>query len=467
MQAKSLFEDIVNPGYCIGCGACAAFAPKSIRMHMDRYGKLQPISISSDYSTETLLRVCPFSGTGPNEDEIAETLFSENTVHDSRIGFFTATYAGYVAEGEYRKSGSSGGIGTWLAVELLKLDLIDGVIHVGMNENNQDISGLFTYKISLNQDEVIKGAKSRYYPVEISQVINLIKVNPGRYLFIGIPCFIKAIRLLALQDRDLKNSIAFTLAIFCGHLKSARFAESLAWQLGIAPDELTSIDFRRKIEERRASDYGITVEGLKGESKVTRIAPMRNLIGHDWGMGFFKYQACDYCDDVVGETADISVGDAWLPEYVNDSNGMNVVVIRTRKLNEVIDKARQSGRLVLDSINADTVVRSQSAGFRHRREGLAYRLWLKDKAGEWRPPKRVNPRADHLSAQQKKIFRLRMHISSLSHGTFLIAREKNDFNIFKNRMRWVTARYKWAQRPFLISMAAGIRKVINKLLYLT
>ena len=32
----------------------------------------------------------------------------------------------------------------------------------------------------------------------------------------------------------------------------------------------------------------------------------------DWGMGIFKLGACDYCDDIVGETADISFGDAWL-----------------------------------------------------------------------------------------------------------------------------------------------------------
>lgn len=40
------------------------------------------------------------------------------------------------------------------------------------------------------------------------------------------------------------------------------------------------------------------------------------------------YKACDFCDDVFAETADIALGDAWLPEYVQDGNGTNVVVTR-------------------------------------------------------------------------------------------------------------------------------------------
>ena len=36
--------------------------------------------------------------------------------------------------------------------------------------------------------------------------------------------------------------------------------------------------------------------------------------------------ACEFCDDVVGETADMSVGDAWLPGYVSDWRGTSVVV---------------------------------------------------------------------------------------------------------------------------------------------
>ena len=40
-------------------------------------------------------------------------------------------------------------------------------------------------------EEVLAGAKSRYYPIEMSKVMDFIKNNEGRYAFVGIPCFIK------------------------------------------------------------------------------------------------------------------------------------------------------------------------------------------------------------------------------------------------------------------------------------
>ena len=40
-----------------------------------------------------------------------------------------------------------------------------------------------------------------------------------------------------------------------------------------------------------------------------------HLADGDWGAGFFQNPACDWCDDVVAETADIAFGDAWVEPY--------------------------------------------------------------------------------------------------------------------------------------------------------
>src|SRR5690606_38702641 len=41
----------------------------------------------------------------------------------------------------------------------------------------------------------------------------------------------------------------------------------------------------------------------------------------DWGAGFLQNPACDFCDDVVAETADIAFGDAWVEPYASDGPG--------------------------------------------------------------------------------------------------------------------------------------------------
>jgi hypothetical protein len=85
------------------------------------------------------------------------------------------------------------------------------------------------------------------------------------------------------------------------------------------------------------------------------------------------------------------VGDAWLPQFVGDSQGTNVIVIRNTQIKALVDEGIESGRLRFAPLAVDQAVESQNANVRHRRQGLAYRLHLLDLTNEWRPRKRVDP----------------------------------------------------------------------------
>ncbi|MDX1834872.1 coenzyme F420 hydrogenase/dehydrogenase beta subunit N-terminal domain-containing protein [Escherichia coli] len=64
---------------------------------------------------------------------------------NEKIGYYHGLFAGYANEGTYRDNGSSGGLTTWLLVELLKNNMIDGVIHVGKSKSSEQI---YSYTIS-------------------------------------------------------------------------------------------------------------------------------------------------------------------------------------------------------------------------------------------------------------------------------------------------------------------------------
>lgn len=443
--ANSIAE-IIEGGYCIGCGACSATASSPFTIELDKKGQYQAklkteTALAEPEALGAALAACPFSGIGPDEDELASELYpaSEGSRPHERIGRHIATYAGHVADGEYRDKGSSGGMGSWILCELMARDLVDAVIHVGAADEGRE--PLFRFQVSRTPDEVRAAAKSRYYPVEMSGVLQEVRANPGRYALVGLPCFIKAFRLLARQDSELRDRVPFTLAIVCGHLKSTRFADLFAWQAGIEPGKLEKIDFRHKIAGQNASHYGIEVVGAREGERTRECRTNVDYYGSNWGYGFFKYRVCDYCDDVLGETADVAVGDAWIPGYVEDSGGNNVVVVRNRQLAEIIGDAIANGRLHLDDISADQVAQSQDAGLRHRRDGLAYRLHLANREGRWCPPKRVRAREDHLGRRQKKIFRLREELAKESHEAFSEAIEKGSFAVFRSRMAPLVARY--------------------------
>jgi coenzyme F420-reducing hydrogenase beta subunit len=408
--------DIVRSGLCIGCGSCAsANAGTMMRWDKDQFLKPDGPRDWLEAPSETFNRQCPFSSAAINEDEIAAERFAEAPNADTRIGRFEAAYVGYAAENPFRPQGSSGGLTNWVAAELLRTGAVDGVAHVVPAEP-KSTGRFFEYRISRTLDELKAGAKSRYYPIELSGVLREIRAAPGRYAIVGIPCFIKAIHLLRRLDPLIRERVTHTLGLFCGHMKSAALVESFAWQLGTEIEHVRGLDYRIKDEDRPANWYRAHLE--RDDGTVTA-RDWWHLADGDWGAGFFQNPACDWCDDVVAETADISFGDAWVEPYSSDGRGTNVVIVRTRELRLMIEQARGEGRLQLEPVDADFIVRTQAAGLRHRRDGLAYRLgWRRD---GFVPAKRVAP-SSGLPLRRKLVYRMRYAIARWSHRVFRFAK---------------------------------------------
>lgn len=420
MDAALSPRDIVRSGLCIGCGSCAAQAETpEARMEFDTYGQLRPNG-SSEWSRDRsagFSRTCPFSPFATNEDRLAADLFADAPAHGESTGPFLAAYVGYAAEQDFRVQGSSGGMATWVATELLRRGSIDGIAHVVATESPNEDGRFFRYRISRNEAEVRAGAKSRYYPVDLSEILKTIQDEPGRYAVIGIPCFIKAVQLLRRENPVFRERIRYTLGLFCGHMKSARFVESLAWQMDVPLDEIQRVDFRTKTPDRPASWYNASLT-LHDGRVVSK--DWWHLADGDWGAGFFMDAACNFCDDVVAETADVSFGDAWVEPYSSDWRGTNVVVIRSRDIANLVADAIRDGRLELDAVNGEFVTQTQAAGLRQRREGLAYRLARRRRGLQ--PRKRIAPDAHSIATRRRLTYQIRYWISAWSHRVFRLAR---------------------------------------------
>ncbi|WPL19384.1 F420H2 dehydrogenase subunit F [Thiorhodovibrio winogradskyi] len=439
--AGRLEATVIRNGYCVGCGACASIMAAPFQMKMNHHGQYEaqriPI-LQSAHATIDVQTVCPFSDEALTEDQLAQPLYGDVCDRDSNAGYFFSVYSGYVAEGDFRARGSSGGFGTWIVHELFKLDLIDYVIHVQPLPPSDDNGPLFVYTISDSSDSIRDGAKSRYYPIELSSVLHSVRDRPGRYAFVGLPCFIKSVRLLQRQDPVFKERIKYCVGLVCGHLKSTRYAESLAWQIGIDPLALKSFDFRVKDDHAPADRY--CVSASDGEQEM--ISTASDLFGTDWGAGAFKYKSCDFCDDVFSETADVVLGDAWLPQFVNDSKGTNILIIRNPDIHKLLDTASKCGRIDVQELPIALAVASQAGGLRHRKDAIAYRLYSEKKDNCWTPRKRPAPLIFLFPRFERKRQDLRAQLRKLSHDAFDVARNKNDIAFFLDQMKPLYREYR-------------------------
>lgn len=460
-----LHNKVIDNGYCVKSGAYAV-VDANISMELDEYGEYSPYVENTDalnlIDNDKIEAVCAMSDKSPDENEISQRLFSEikGIKHDPIIGYYSALYAGYVIEGDYRKNASSGGLATWILVELLKSGHIDGVIHV--KESNDGDGILFKYDISKTVKDICKGSKSKYYPVEFSRAVNKIKKMPGNFAIVGIPSLIMEIRLLALQDPVVGEKIKYTIGLICGHQKSAKYAESLAWQCGIKPGDLKSIDFRHKIDGAPSDDYATKFTGMVDGQEKTIIKSQKDLFCSNWGHGFFKTKFSDFTDDALNETADISLGDAWLPEYVNDEFGNNVVIVRNQVIAGILENGIRDKKIKLDELEVQDIIRSQSGLIHHTRDELPYRLFQKDSQHKWRPRKRL-PASGDLDFLRKRVQNIRMDIAERSRIEYLRACKMDDWEYFENTMRRYARKHTMTYR-LITARKIGVRRSFKKII---
>jgi coenzyme F420-reducing hydrogenase beta subunit len=421
-------REIIASGMCIGCGGCTTLEPAA-QMRWDADGHLKPATPKPWRKTGEFARICPFSPVAANEDVIAAERFPQAQHGDALIGRYAGAYVGHVDEGEFRMGGSSGGMVSWVAAELLRRGLVDGIAHVTPRTRDEGDGRLFGYRISRSEDELRKGAKSRYYPVELASVLREIEAVPGRYAVVGIPCFIKAVNLLRRENPVIAERVTHTIGLFCGHMKSARMVDSFALQLGAEPEAVAAIDYRLKNPDRPANWYTAQLTLKDG---TTRQQDWWHLVDGDWGSGFFMNSACNFCDDVVAETADIAMGDAWVEPYSSDGKGTNVVIARSPLMLDLVEEGIAQGRLKLSQVDHAFVSQTQAAGFRQRREGLAYRLARGN--GPVQPVKRVAP-SRAMAHRRKLIYRMRQAISRGSHRVFRLAQA----------LHWPALYIRWGQ----------------------
>lgn len=413
----NVINKIIDSELCVGCGACTY--KSDVAMQWSANGFLEPAS------TEGLLvdgyKVCPFNITPDTEvqteNELGKIYLGLAPNHQSQMGYYYNTYVGYSEE--FRLTSSSGGLATHLMTELLTKKIVQHVFSVG--EGSQD--DFYTYKVCSSIEDVLGTSKTRYYPVSMAEVLKKVDELDGRIAVVGTACFIKAIRLLQYYHPHLKEKIVFCIGIICGGQKSKYYADFLAASAG-APIGYCKPNFRIKDYKSSASDYSFGCKSIKSEEYEVK---MRTL-GDMWGTGLFKNNACDFCDDVTTELADISLGDAWLQPYTKDGRGTNVIVTRSKMADDLVKEGIEQNKLKVEELALTEFLKSQQGSFNHRHIGLKYRVKKAKQKNIPIPPKRFN--TSKITLDFKLVQNQRLKVRKISLQNWVLANgELNRYNV--------------------------------------
>jgi coenzyme F420 hydrogenase subunit beta len=321
-------------------------------------------------------------------DELNRSIFG-HLPRNISLGCYLACYIGHATDHDVRYNSASGGLVTALLIFALEEHLIDGALVTRMSKDRPLEAEPF---IARTKEEIKDAAKSKYCPVPANVALTEILQSQGKYAVVGLPCHIHGIRKAEECSEVLRERVVLHIGIACSLGWRFQATEKLLQGLGIQTEDVERLDYRgagwpgrMMIQLRNGREKAIPL----GEY-YTQLAP-------------FPVTRCTLCSDHFGELADVSCGDAWVPEVMeSDKIGSSFVICRTEKAEQLLKSATSKGKLELSELGIDEVLASQNNAV-FKKKSLLARMTLFRMVGKKVPAYRQELRKPELSDYSKAV----------------------------------------------------------------
>ena len=358
---------------CVGCGACVGACPmQHLAIEYNDINQWEVKEKANPCSDKCSIctNICPFSNDSCNEDILGQDLYKnvEGIRHKAECGYYLNSYVGYHSNQDLRMKSASGGITSMVIAHLLDTNKIDAAIVAGRRDGEKPY---YASTLVRSSDEVYQCSRSAYYAIHIGKTLREVITDKSitSVAIVALPCLCKAIRNACKVNAILRKKVKYVIGIVCGQQKSHNFAEYLGKKNGL--ENLTSIDFRTKKPGRPNGNYGVKLKNGRTEKEITFTE-----FSDEWSSKLFTVQACNYCDDIFAETADIVVMDAWLPEYKNSDKGETLIITRNAELDSLIKSIP-----TVQEIGIERVLQSQLSVINNKRSAITVALKQLKKRG--------------------------------------------------------------------------------------
>lgn len=375
-QRNKTVARVVAHGMCTGCGGCAALCPKgAINLTVGRDNGVYIPTIDEHLCNECGIcyEICP----GHSVDfERLNKIIHNNNPENILTGNYIGCYIGHATNDIVRSSSTSGGLITQILISALENGVIDGALVTKMADNDPSKPEPF---IARTKEEIISGSKSKYCPVPACIALNEVLKSKDiqKIAVVGLPCHLHSIRKAEEVFPALKQKIVLHIGIFCSHTVDFNGTEHIFSRLKIPREDIVKVDYRTK--------------GWPGGINVTLKDGSEKFLHHNaywpaiFGRFFFTPYRCTLCCDGLAELADISCGDAWLPEFRFENQGESIVITRTSIGEHLLQELHSEKKLQLISVGFNKVLQSQRDQILFKQKNIGARQALLKRMGKSLP----------------------------------------------------------------------------------
>lgn len=360
-------DQVVAEDLCTQCGACVAACPHQvITIERDEHWRYIPRVTDQSPCRSRCKSLCVDICAGVHEDPSLwkREPIRADTWEAFTIGHIESTWVGYATDTGIRSRGTSGGLTVGLLVYLLERKRIDGVLLVGSNRTQpleHDI------RVMTTREEIEDAWGSKYYPMPIAARFREFMERGNRnkrYAAVLLGCHMRSLRLMERRIPALRQTVVLRIGLICGYCSGFKglLDQAEDWKLEKL-HTIRRIDYR---EGKWPGNVRIQADGFDKRTSIYDFLPR---------LPFTTNQRCMMCSDLMNETADITVGDAWLRELTERKDeGWSVIAIRNAAAAELVMSAQRDGALHLQPIDTETFVRSQEKPMRYKKSALRVRM---------------------------------------------------------------------------------------------
>lgn len=356
----------MNSNLCNRCGSCVGLSDGAITFG-DKTGKYLP-NLPGELSNESADRIWQAcSGKEFDFPFYTEKIFGENINFHNYTGAFQKIYIGHANDEKVRLNSASGGIISSILIWLLEKKKIDGAIVLRMSETQPWMNEPF---IATTKEEILSAAQSKYTISSVNEILPEIEKFRGILAYVGLPGQVQSIRKLQeINDPSVKN-IKYIFGPFYGN--TLHFSSVQSFLRSYGEKDYTQI---KKLYFRHGEWPG----NMRVELKSGRIIELPKFHAN-YLIPFHILKNSLLCTDLSNEFTDISGGDAWAPVYEERGKGFSMVLSRSDKGQDIIDKMLEDGSLTLSPIGLDEAITMHSHGYDLKKRGtfirMKYRKWL-------------------------------------------------------------------------------------------
>lgn len=357
--------EVVRSGLCTGCGTCAGVCPtEAIFMRISNGLFLPEVKEDKCTRCRICLKCCP--GYSVDFEKLNFGIFGKQP-KDRLLGNYLRCYIGHANDSDVRHQASSGGIASKLLIFALERGMIDGALVVGMKKDRPLEPHPF---IARTREEILSASKSKYCPVSMNEALHQILKEDGRFALVGLPCHIHGIRKAERHYKILQKRVVFRFGLFCSRTANFFGTEFLLEKMGIRKKHVIELNYRGQ-----GWPGSMSVRLLDGSSFSMPCVGW-NAYWPIFSSFLFTPLRCIMCPDHTNELADVSLGDAWLPELKHERLGESVIVTRTKAAENLLALMSSEGAVSLRPIQPEKVKKSQAEPLKFKKDDFGTRLTI-------------------------------------------------------------------------------------------